>query len=53
MSAVLEKFMLEHFTTYGATGNLTHARGVEYKQLFNHYPALEPFYGDFEKSFDP
>eukprot|EP00598_Pedospumella_elongata_P000671 CAMPEP_0184966624 /NCGR_PEP_ID=MMETSP1098-20130426/241_1 /TAXON_ID=89044 /ORGANISM="Spumella elongata, Strain CCAP 955/1" /LENGTH=315 /DNA_ID=CAMNT_0027487933 /DNA_START=27 /DNA_END=974 /DNA_ORIENTATION=- len=53
MSAVLEKFMLEHFPTYGATGNLTHARGVEYKQLFNHYPALEPFYGDFEKSFDP
>jgi len=35
MSAVLEKFMLEHFPTYGATGNLTHARGVEYKQVRN------------------
>ena len=33
MSAVLEKFMLEHFPTYGAAGNLTHARGVEYKQV--------------------
>jgi len=33
MSAVLEKTMLQYFPTYGASGNLTHARGVEFLQV--------------------
>lgn len=37
MSAAIEKFVLEIFPTYGATGNLTHARGVEYQQVITQH----------------
>merc|ERR1719218_442422 len=53
MSAAVLKFVKEIYPEYGLTGNATHARGVPFNQLYQAYPALEPFYSDFEKNFDP
>eukprot|EP01040_Poterioochromonas_malhamensis_P012460 gene12460-13631_t len=40
-------------TRWGFYSNSTNVNGTEMKQLFHHYPKLEPFYFNFEKSYDP
>eukprot|EP01036_Dinobryon_divergens_P035523 gene35523-46053_t len=50
---IVGEFFQELFSTYGQACNETHSRGASYDQLYRLYPALSPYYSEFEKSYDP
>lgn len=46
-------FWRENFHDYGTHANATYVYDIPIKQLYHHYPWMEPFYTEFEKSYDP